>query len=272
MNELRASYGERDAYLDQLARSYADGRLDDAEFGLRRDAILSAVTHADILEQFRGLPAPVVPSASSDEAPSPTKDVVEAPKELVLPPPETSGLLNRRNLLIAGGAVVGVGLVGAALVAQRPVDSDPVPTEAAYPVLPVNLDEVRAALAGLRQEGATNLLALYADEAMVYGQAQSPGDSAVVLGFEMPFGEPLTIREEGMEPEAMSMSIDAFEEALDRALQTAHDTFDGELHQVALEWYEDGVPVVRVTFADGVDVTGELGMDVDGRLLFLHGE
>lgn len=60
MSEMRVSTAERDEYLSALADSYADGRLDDAEHERRRDAILSGVTHQDMLAQFRDLPAPQV--------------------------------------------------------------------------------------------------------------------------------------------------------------------------------------------------------------------
>lgn len=58
MSELRAHFPERDAYLDRLAQHYADGLLDDAGFEARRDLLLQATTHGEMLRAFDGLPRP----------------------------------------------------------------------------------------------------------------------------------------------------------------------------------------------------------------------
>jgi len=60
MSDLRPSFEERDRYVDLLSTAYADGRLDEAEFETRTNAVLSAVSHREALAQFQGLPQPKV--------------------------------------------------------------------------------------------------------------------------------------------------------------------------------------------------------------------
>lgn len=58
MSELRSHFPQRDAYLDRLAQHYADGLLDDAGFEARRDLLLQATTHGEMLAAFDALPKP----------------------------------------------------------------------------------------------------------------------------------------------------------------------------------------------------------------------
>jgi Domain of unknown function (DUF1707) len=53
---LRASDEERNAVADKLARHYAEGRLDEAEFKRRLDTAMSATTRGDLSGLFDDLP------------------------------------------------------------------------------------------------------------------------------------------------------------------------------------------------------------------------
>ncbi len=53
---LRASDDERNAVADKLARPYAEGRLDEAEFKNRLDSAMSATTRGDLNGLFHDLP------------------------------------------------------------------------------------------------------------------------------------------------------------------------------------------------------------------------
>ncbi len=53
---LRASDDERNAVADTLARHYAEGRLDEAEFKTRLDTAMSAVTRGELHGLFYDLP------------------------------------------------------------------------------------------------------------------------------------------------------------------------------------------------------------------------
>jgi uncharacterized protein DUF1707 len=54
---LRASDADRERVVAVLQRHTAAGRLTLDEFGLRVDRVLAAVTHADLAEVTRDLPA-----------------------------------------------------------------------------------------------------------------------------------------------------------------------------------------------------------------------
>ncbi|HXY27846.1 MAG TPA: DUF1707 domain-containing protein [Acidimicrobiales bacterium] len=53
---LRASDDERNAVADKLARHYAEGRLDEAEFKTRLDTAMSATTRGELNGLFHDLP------------------------------------------------------------------------------------------------------------------------------------------------------------------------------------------------------------------------
>jgi len=53
---LRASDAERNEVADKLARHYSDGRLDEAEFKVRREQALAATTRGDLHGLFDDLP------------------------------------------------------------------------------------------------------------------------------------------------------------------------------------------------------------------------
>ena len=53
---MRVSDAERAAVADQLAKHYADGRLDQAEFDRRMDQAMRATTQADLNGLFTDLP------------------------------------------------------------------------------------------------------------------------------------------------------------------------------------------------------------------------
>lgn len=119
MSELRPSFEERDRYLDLLATSYADGRIDDAEFQRRSDGVLAAVTHRDAIAQFDGLPRPNVLPAPVYMPPLQSAPVTPPPA-IFEPTPDASPV-DRRAFLILGGlgvaAVMGFGLLSSARIA-----------------------------------------------------------------------------------------------------------------------------------------------------------
>ncbi len=58
---LRASDVERSEVADRLARHFADGRLDEAEFRRRLDIAMGATTRGDLAGLFDDLPALAAP-------------------------------------------------------------------------------------------------------------------------------------------------------------------------------------------------------------------
>ena len=56
---LRLSDADRAAVADRLAKHYADGRLDEAEFSERVDRAMSAKTQSDLTGLFFDLPSTV---------------------------------------------------------------------------------------------------------------------------------------------------------------------------------------------------------------------
>ncbi len=58
---LRASDGDRERAMADLATHYAEGRLDHEEYDERLDAIWTARTRADLAVLFNDLPRPVAP-------------------------------------------------------------------------------------------------------------------------------------------------------------------------------------------------------------------
>jgi hypothetical protein len=54
--DLRASDAERNEVADRLSRHFAEGRLDEAEFKLRLDRAMGAVTRGDLAGLFGDLP------------------------------------------------------------------------------------------------------------------------------------------------------------------------------------------------------------------------
>ena len=109
MSDLRPSFEERDKYLKQLGTHYADGRLDEAEFERRSDAVLRAVTHRDAMLQFDGLPKPnIVPVQGYQPPPGPRYEP-QPYVQLPAPVAQQSGS-GRRAFLGLGG--IGLGVVG----------------------------------------------------------------------------------------------------------------------------------------------------------------
>ncbi|AQP51720.1 DUF1707 SHOCT-like domain-containing protein [Tessaracoccus flavescens] len=120
---------ERDEYLDWLKVSYADGRIDDAEFQARSRGVLAAVTHRDALAQFEGLPRPHVLSLPPP-TPRPTPNALTRQAE----PSRAESEINRRNALIGLGVLAGfaAAVIG---VAQSTTPSWVEVSEAPLPML-----------------------------------------------------------------------------------------------------------------------------------------
>lgn len=58
---MRVGDAEREQAQSELARHYADGRLDHEEYSERLDAVWTAKTMADLTVLFTDLPRPLVP-------------------------------------------------------------------------------------------------------------------------------------------------------------------------------------------------------------------
>ncbi|HWE83145.1 MAG TPA: DUF1707 domain-containing protein [Gaiellaceae bacterium] len=101
---LRTTDRARLAAASALAESYADGRLDEAEFGSRIDGALAAKTSSDLAILFADLPAP--PGRGERRSPAPVALDI---------------LVGVALLLFAGtpGRIAGAAVVVVALVAGR---------------------------------------------------------------------------------------------------------------------------------------------------------
>lgn len=94
MNRLRPSHAEREAVHDLLSQSFADGRLDFAEFEARVDLVPEASTISELLELVDGLPAGSLSFAEQSQLPVPAD-------------PDASPSWTRRGVLAAAGLAFG---------------------------------------------------------------------------------------------------------------------------------------------------------------------
>lgn len=90
MTTLRPSFGEREAFRSALAQAYAEGRIDDAEFGRRSTAVESAANVDGLRRALADLPQPsvVFPSIGSGDDTArlggPADPTASTPRRVVL--------------------------------------------------------------------------------------------------------------------------------------------------------------------------------------------
>ena len=226
MSDLRASFEERDAYLDQLARAYADGRLDDEEFARRRDIVLSATMHGEMLAQFDGLPAPRVRHVR------PARARVPRPVPTMSPPVQrepTPGI--GRRAVLAGGIIA---LILGGLVLQDRTRFAADPDFAATAHLPldrrdgVNDVDLERTIASLRDRGLTRIADFHADPGSTYGTAIDPADPERLTAFERPSGGSLRNPWRDDSWTGPTVDINEFQELVADAVDTATEHFGGE--------------------------------------------
>jgi hypothetical protein len=257
MSELRPSFQERDRYLDLLSTAYADGRLDEAEFETRSNAVLAAVTHREAMAQFQGLPQPnIVPVQAP---PSAFRPVPQAPQAFRPQPIARRGVMAGA---VGVAAVVGLGLAG--FVSMATV-SDEVTGEFPDPVfVPVESLQQQFLNAGqaLRDLGYDAVSELSVTHGQVTGMAwrvKSPGQGGAFDWYgdgTMQYSEV-----EGASPPS-SLLLEEAELLVLQAEDAGLANLPGALAQVELVW-QDGRPTARATAfePDGwiqVDQSGEI--------------
>lgn len=258
MSELRAHFPERDAYLDRLAQHYADGLLDDAGFEARRDMLLRATTHGEMLGAFDGLPRPRY--AGQDRG-------------------GRRGM-GRRGLIIGGavaaGAVVlaGSGAVIMGLNREAPV-GEPIAAEAmAWDGEQVLLDlpGMDETIVTLRERGLTLLSEFTVDMAGVRGVAMSPRAPGELRTFEKDTDRPLIVAE-GVEAEVPNtVDIDQIHNMLWDLPNTAVIDLGGpgQAQSVSLIFTGRGNPALEVVVGEGDVRTGTVTYDLDDNLIALE--
>lgn len=245
MYELRPSFAERDEYLDLLKVSYADGRIDDAEFEARSRGMLAAVTHRDALAQFEGLPTPHVLSLPPP-TPRPTPDALTRQEE----PSRAESENNRRNALIGLGVLVGfAGLAAAVIgVAQSTTPSWVEVSEAPLPMLEgVDLMVVQAEL---EDHGLTEVLEFESEGSLVECTAanpRTPGEATALscAGGIVTFGEP-QVRET-----TQSADVEQVVTTVEIAVANAIGHVTGDIERARMLFLLDGRLAVEVIVNDG---------------------
>ncbi|MDO5676481.1 MAG: DUF1707 domain-containing protein [Propionibacteriaceae bacterium] len=269
MSELRASFPERDAYLDRLAQHYADGLLDDAGFELRRDLLLQATSHGEMLRAFDGLPKPRYRDGTKVRI--------------------TEGRMGRRGLVF-GGAAAFVGVVAAIAAGgalARPYQyvppaetwaPDPMPTEAtatpAAGVMPFDYGAIDEVFMTLQERGLTLITALTVDGSGVAGVAMSPRAQGELRTFSKQGQRPVIVSEavDGELPPSVDL------ESLQMLMYQVPDQAMADLgfpegfpDKVTLVFTERGTPTVLVQVLDPVGTgLGSAQYDMDGNLMALE--
>ena len=263
MSELRPSFEERDRYLRLLGVHYADGRLDDAEFERRSDAVLAAVTHRDAMIQFEGLPTPNIVPVNPQPRPDPRYQP-SPPRNVPAPvPPETG--VDRRIILVAGG--IGLGVVGliawANAVGPNPGNDEtwveePMGSMMAEPQFDGDLIGGAWTVVGAMQErGLDHFSAFQISGGVIRGSALALRAPGVVTAFEFVPGQ--------VAPEVLHVGEDEQAinsvplEQLGDAVQQTYDRAQSELllgdlaHQsldLTVSW-RAGSPVYRWSMVEG---------------------
>ena len=258
MSELRPSFQERDRYLDLLSTAYADGRLDEAEFQTRSDAVLAAVTHRDAMAQFQGLPQPnIVPVQAP---PAAFRPVVQPPRAFQPQPIARRGLMAGA---VGVAAVVGLGLAG--FVSMTTV-SDEVTGEFPEPVFvpgeSLHQQWLNAAQA-LRDQGYDAVCGLRITPGQVTGLAvavKTPGQGAAFDWYDDGTLEYSEVAG-GLPPG--SLLLEEAELLVLQAEDAGLANLPGSVAQVELVW-QDGRPTARAT---AFEPDGWIQVDQSGRII-----
>ncbi|MHA6524343.1 DUF1707 SHOCT-like domain-containing protein [Tessaracoccus sp. G1721] len=261
MSELRPSFQERDRYLDLLSAAYADGRLDEAEFEVRSNAVLAAVTHRDAMAQFAGLPQPNIvpvqaPPAAFRPQPAPPAAFQPLPAVYDGSPP---GGVGRRTLLGVGAAAVGLVALGViSFSGPTMMDSDSgflgVPEPEWVGVVvdaePIFFEGWAETSAILREQSLDSVSALTITVDEIRGvamQARSPGEASQFsrLGFDA-----VEVTASSQSAPAELVELDLMDTLVQTGLDQAGANLTGAIKEVRLEWSVAGEPRARVTATD----------------------
>lgn len=261
MSELRAHFPERDAYLDRLAQHYADGLLDDAGFEARRDLLLRATTHGEMLRAFDGLPRPRYAGKSNEGGRS----------------------LGRRGLIV-GGAVVaaavvtvagGVSIFGARSYAPTAGEFYEVASMGPDSVaMPVDYGVLEETFATLDERGLSLISQFEAHTTGASGVAMSPRAPGELRTFDKRLDRPVTVSEATPGEVPPSVELGQLQEMVFRALDESIWIFqeEGVADTIELVFTERGNPTMKVTVVSPFDgrVLGTAQHDLDGNLMALE--
>lgn len=167
MNRLRPSYAEREAVHDLLSQSFANGRLDFAEFEARVDLVPQAATVSELLQLVDGLPAGSLEFAEQTNPPVPAE-------------PDAPPSWTRRGVLAAAGLAVGFAVSGGFTRAFAQVSDEapisPPPPVPQRPALPDQFapGEFETSLQRITDEGYTTFTRLTVHPHIVTAVALAP--------------------------------------------------------------------------------------------------
>lgn len=266
MSSLRPSFAERDAFRDLLAASYADGRLDEAEFGSRQELLEQATTVGDLLAVADGLPTDGISLPQVRRA-IPT---TATPKRRWNP--RLMAVAAAVALIVGFAAGGGFGfLAGADTPDSRPSGGQP-PEPAVRPLQPGGMAPV---IDWLGEHDYNRIVDMTLHEEMVYVQAIVPGsdrktDRITWTTEPEPEVEPSgLLSEEGTETFPLRALAYSSLPAMTAAAPSMLDSTSDQLHLVirrtaafGFRAYED--EPVQVT----VYVTGDDYGDGGGRVMW----
>lgn len=260
MSELRPHLQEREAYLDRLAQHYGDGLLDDAGFNARRDLLLEATSHAQMLRAFDGMPQPRYA-------------------------PRKSSGVGRRGLLIgtaAVGGIVGLGAATAWLFGAGGSAADEFPQDDEWygsydedvveGINAVDFDLITVPLYALQERGFTLISEYTVGVEGAVGTAMSPRLPGELRAFQQRPARPLVIAEaaEGEVPPAVELEqlLDLLLHVLDQAPMDIDDA--GVVNHLELVFTDRGNPTVVATMVDDVGTIATAQYDVGFTLIALE--
>ena len=258
MSELRPSFQERDRYLDLLSTAYADGRLDEAEFETRSNAVLAAVTHREAMAQFQGLPQPNI--APVQAPPSAFRPVPQPPQAFQPQPIARRGVMAGA---VGVAAVVGLGLAG--FVSMATV-SEEVTGEFPDPVfVPGESLQQQFLNAGqaLRDLGYDAVSELRVNPGQVTGMAwrvKSPGEGGA---FDWYGDGTLQYSEAEGAPPPSTLLLEEAELLVLQAEDAGLANLPGALAQVELVWQDGRATAVTTAF----EPDGWVQVDQSGRII-----
>ncbi|WP_203568467.1 DUF1707 SHOCT-like domain-containing protein [Aestuariimicrobium ganziense] len=248
--DLRASFEERDQYLDLLSKAYAEGRLDDDELNRRRDLVLRSVTHNEMLRSFDGLPQPRVKFTGTPN---------RAPVQIRPPQVPVSQGVNRRDLLAVAAGIAVVGGVGIMGMNVRSDSSGGPATEIAdpgYPPVdphenPLETLNVEPVIAELTQQGLTWIIEMTVTASGIKGVAHAEGQPEVASTFETVNGL-VVIGSPSARKQAPSFMIDSVHfDQLWMMHERAMQVFEGQATKITFLPDGRGGAVATFTYPDG---------------------